>query len=246
MNHEWIYGRNAVREVLRANRRKIFRLYIQDGVQEKPPIPEIRALAKKINLPVINVTRPQLDQLAQGHQGVALETETYPYCDVVDMIILAHKRQENPFVLILDVIQDPQNMGSLLRTAEGVGVHGVILPYRETVGITPAVVNSSAGASEHLLIARNNLAQTIAYLKKQDIWVIGLEDVPEAVSPAEVRVDGGIALVVGGEGSGMRQLVRRSCDVLIRLPMRGKIHSYNAAVAGSIALYSIAEKRGWV
>jgi 23S rRNA (guanosine2251-2'-O)-methyltransferase len=96
-------------------------------------------------------------------------------------------------------------------------------------------VNSSAGASEHLLIARNNLAQTIAYLKKQDIWVIGLEDVPEAASPAEVRVDGGIALVVGGEGSGMRQLVRRSCDVLIRLPMRGKIHSYNAAVAGSIA-----------
>jgi 23S rRNA (guanosine2251-2'-O)-methyltransferase len=162
------------------------------------------------------------------------------------MIILAHKRQEDPFVLILDVIQDPQNMGSLLRTAEGVGVHGVILPYRETVGITPAVVNSSAGASEHLLIARNNLAQTIAYLKKQDIWVIGLEDVPEAVSLAEVRVDGGIALVVGGEGSGMRQLVRRSCDVLIRLPMRGKIHSYNASVAGSIALYSIAEKRGWV
>ncbi|MGB9586235.1 MAG: 23S rRNA (guanosine(2251)-2'-O)-methyltransferase RlmB [Anaerolineales bacterium] len=244
MNREWVYGRNAVREVLRANRRKTFRLYIQDGVQEKSPIPEIRGLAKKINLPISSVPRSQLDQIAHGHQGVALETETYLYSDVDAMILLARNRQEDPFILILDVIQDPQNMGSLLRTAEGVGVHGVILPYRETVGITPAVVNSSAGASEYLLIARNNLAQVIACLKKQDVWVIGLEDVSGAVLPAEVRVDRGVALVVGGEGSGIRQLVRRSCDVLMRLPMRGKINSYNAAVAGSIALYSIAEKRG--
>lgn len=243
MNHEWIYGKNAVREVLRANRRKSFRLYIQDGAQEKPPIPEIRAQAKNLAIPILTVPRVRLDQIAQGHQGVAIETEEYPYADIEEVMVLAHRMGEAPFILILDVIQDPQNLGSLLRTAEGVGVHGVILPYRQSVGITPAVVNSSAGASEHLLIVRYNLAQVIAYLKKQDVWVIGLEDVPEALPPEAIRIDGGVALVVGGEGSGMRQLVRRSCDMLMRLPMRGKINSYNAAVAGSIALYLLATTR---
>ncbi len=243
MDTEWIYGRNAVQEVLRAQRRKILRLIIQVSAQEKSPIPEIRQLAKRANIPIETVARERLDAIAHGHQGVGLEVGEYPYVDIQEILRYARAKREAPFILILDVIQDPQNLGSLLRSAECVGVHGVILPYRQAVGVTPAVVNSAAGASEHLLIARTNLAQTIEQLKKQDIWVVGLEDTPEALPPEMIKLDGALALVVGGEGSGIRKLVRQSCDLLMRLPMRGKVNSYNAAVAGSIGLFLIAQKR---
>lgn len=245
MTPEWIYGRNAVREVLSANRRQIYRLFLQIGVEEKPPIPEIRNLAKRSRIPIEAVKRYELDQIAKGHQGVALETGGYPYVgDITEILISARQKNEQPFLLILDIIQDPQNLGSLLRTAEAVGVHGVILPYRQAVGITPAVVNSSAGACEYLLVTRYNLAQALEFLKKQDVWVIGLEDAKGALLLEEINLDGALALVIGSEGSGIRQLVRRSCDIFVRLPMRGKINSYNAAVAGSIALYWMAVKRG--
>ena len=144
---------------------------------------------------------------------------------------------------MLDTLQDPQNLGTLLRTAEVVGVHGVVLPHRRTATITPAVVNASSGASEHLLIAQANLAQTIDQLKAADVWVIGLDAGAEAQPPERVRLDGAIALVVGSEGEGMRRLVRESCDLLLRLPMRGQVASLNAAVAGSIALFLAARAR---
>jgi 23S rRNA (guanosine2251-2'-O)-methyltransferase len=139
--------------------------------------------------------------------------------------------------LILDTLQDIQNLGTLLRTAEAVGVHGVLLPLRRTATITPAVVNASSGASEHLLIAQANLAQSIEHLKDENLWIVGLEGSPSAREAGDVRLDGALALVVGSEGEGMRELTRKSCDVLMKLPMVGKVESLNAAVAGSVALY---------
>ena len=160
------------------------------------------------------------------------------------MLEFAEKREEDPLILILDALHDPQNLGSLLRTAEIVGVHGVLLPPRKTASITPAVVASSSGASEHLLVAQTNLAQAIRILKDQNLWIIGLEGGPDALPLADVSLDGPLALVVGSEGQGLRPLVRKSCDVLMQLPMRGKIESLNAAVAGSVALYMIGLARG--
>ena len=168
---------------------------------------------------------------------MALEVSEYPYSNLLDMLERAERRKEPPFLLILDLLQDPQNLGTLLRTAEAVGVHGVLLPLRRTATVTPAVVHASSGACEHLLIAQLNLAQAIAALKGSNIWVIGLEGGTEAQEVSQVRLDGPLALVVGNEAEGMRSLVRSSCDVLMRLPMRGQIESLNAAVAGSVALY---------
>ena len=140
-------------------------------------------------------------------------------------------------MLILDALQDPQNLGTLLRTAECVGVHGVLLPLRHTATITPAVVNASSGASEHLLVAQVNLAQAIETLKEANVWVIGLDGGGRLSRSSGCAWMGALALVVGSEGQGLRSLVRNSCDVLVRLPMRGQVESLNAAVAGSVALY---------
>ncbi len=241
---EWITGRNAVYETLRAGRRQGFRLLVAEGVQEKGRLAEVIALARKVKIPVEAVARQRLDSLVSagqggggGHQGVALEASGYPYCALPDILEAASRRGELPFIMILDTLQDPQNLGTLFRTCEAVGVHGVLLPLRRTATVTPAVVNASSGASEHLLVAQANLAQAIAALKKVGVWVIGLQGEPPAQDLDEVRLDGPLALVVGNEGEGMRSLVRASCDVLARLPMRGQIASLNAAVAGSIALY---------
>lgn len=234
---EWITGRNPVFEVLRAKRRRPFRLQIAQGVREKGRLQEILTIAASQRLAVESVRREQLDRLAGGHQGVALEAAGYPYSSLPEIMARAVEREEEPFILILDALQDPQNLGTLLRTAEAVGVQGVLLPFRRTATVTPAVVNASSGASEHLLIAQTNLAQAIVRLKEAGVWVIGLEGGRQGEHVARVRLDGALALVVGSEGEGLRQLVRDSCDVLMRLPMRGNIGSLNAAAAGSVSLY---------
>lgn len=242
--HEWLYGRNAVYEALVAQRRAVYRLLISQTAQHKGRLAEILHLSQQRKIPIEKVSKTALASIHPSHQGVALQVGSYPYVDLEELLIYAAEQASPPFLLILDVLQDPQNVGSLLRTAEGVGIHGVLLPYRESVEITPAVVNASAGASEHLRIARANLSQAIETLKQQNIWVIGLEDTPEAQPLEKLKISAALALVVGGEGSGMRPLVRRSCDLLVRLPMKGKIHSYNAAVAGSIAIFYAALARG--
>jgi 23S rRNA (guanosine2251-2'-O)-methyltransferase len=234
---EWISGRNPIYETLQAGRRDCFRLIIAQGAQEKGRLAEILQLSQKRHIPIEYVPRPRLDAIADGHQGAALETSEYPYSAVQDILSLAGQRSEPPFLLILDALQDPQNLGTLLRTAEGVGVHGVLLPLRHTVTVTPAVVSASSGASEHLLIAQTNLAQAIETLKEAGLWVVGLEGGQQAERAGRVRLDGPLALVVGSEGQGMRPLTRASCDTLMALPMRGRVASFNAAVAGSIALY---------
>ena len=240
---ETLYSRNAVYETLRARRRDVFGLEIAEGVQEKGRLGDILRIAKERKIPVKRVQRGRLDRLKANHQGVALEASSYPYADLTDVFELAEERNEPLFVLLLDALNDPQNFGTLLRTAEVVGVHGVVIPLARTVGVTPAAVNASSGASEHLLVAQANLHQAIDALKGAGAWVIGLEgdEQPEghrqAREPGEVRLDGALGLVVGSEGEGMRPLTTRSCDILMKLPMKGQVESLNAAVAGSVALY---------
>jgi 23S rRNA (guanosine2251-2'-O)-methyltransferase len=241
---EWVAGRNPVYEVLKARRREAFRLLVADGVDEKGRLGEVLKLAAARKLPVQRVQRAQLDRLGEGHQGTALEVSAYPYVAVQDILALALQRGEPLFVLILDMLQNPQNLGTLLRSAEACGVHGVIIPLARAAEVTPAVVHASAGACEHLLVAQSNLAGAIELLKKEaDAWVIGLEGSPESRPYSQVRLDGPLALVVGNEGEGMRLLVRKHCDVLVRMPMKGSIASLNAAVAGSIMLYRALEER---
>ncbi|MCS6881422.1 MAG: 23S rRNA (guanosine(2251)-2'-O)-methyltransferase RlmB [Oscillochloridaceae bacterium] len=237
---EVLYGRNAVREALRARRRELHRLRISSGVQETGVIAEIIKLAGRAGVPVERVERQALDRQLRdvNHQGVALETGAYPYVELDACLALAAERKQAALLLLLDHLQDPQNIGTLLRTAEAVGVHGVALPGRRAAEITPAVVNASSGATEHLQIALiGNLAQTIAELQRNGVWVVGLENDETARDVYTVDLDMPLALVVGAEGVGLARLVRERCDFLVRLPIIGQIGSLNAAVAGSIALY---------
>ena len=234
---EWIVGRNPVYEVLKADRRHSFRLLTAKGVEEKGRFLEIRRLAQKKKLPVTVVPRNQLDGYGENHQGVALETSVYPYADLQTIVEKTRQSADPIFILALDIIQNPQNMGTLLRTAEAVGIQGVLIPLARAVGVTPAVVQASAGASEHLLVAPINLSQGLTQLKEEGAWVIGLEGAPDATPMDKVDLKGPVVIVVGSEGEGMRQLTRKSCDVLLKLPMLGQIESLNAAVAGSIVLY---------
>jgi 23S rRNA (guanosine2251-2'-O)-methyltransferase len=241
---EWIYGRNPVYEVLRANRRHLFQLWVAEGVGEKGRLKEIIQTCRGKGLPLRYVPRHKLDKIGQPHQGVALETSGYPYRSLDEMFERVKDSERPPFFLILDTLQDPQNLGSLLRTAEAVGIHGVLLPLKRTATVTPSVVAASSGASEHLLITQINLAQAIESLKQNDIWVVGLDGGAGSQPVDQVDLNGPIALVVGHEGQGMRRLVRESCDVLLRLPMQGQIESLNAAVAGSVVLYLVLGARG--
>jgi 23S rRNA (guanosine2251-2'-O)-methyltransferase len=235
---EFIYSRNAVYETLRAKRREVFRIQIAEGAQEKGRLDEILRIAKERKIPIEHVPRPRLDKVHQNHQGVVAEVGGYPYSDVVEILEHVNQKNESPFVLILDSLQDPQNFGTLLRTAEVIGVHGVIIPLAHTVEVTPAVVNASSGASEHLLIAQSNLSQAMGALKDSNVWIVGLDQNGETVSEKTDRHwRGAIGLVVGSEGEGLRELTRKKCDIVLKLPMRGKVESLNAAVAGSVALY---------
>ena len=240
---EWITGRNPAFEVLRARRRQVSRLWVAEGAQRQGRLAEIIDMAQQRRVPVHAVSRSDLDGIDRGHQGLALETGGYPYSDLEGIIQSAKSKQEPIFVLLLDQIQDPQNFGTLLRSAEAFGAHGVILPLARSASVTPAVVNASSGATELLLIAQHNLAQAIDRLKEAGGWMVGLEDSPQAQPPEKLNLKGGIGLVVGSEGTGLRRLVREKCDLLMRFPMQGRIDSLNAAVAGSIALYLARQAR---
>jgi 23S rRNA (guanosine2251-2'-O)-methyltransferase len=243
-----LFGRNAVRECLRAGRRTAFRLILAEGLRQNEALGELVQLAERRRVPVQTAPRAALDQLAPfgNPQGAALEVSGYPYSNLDDILALAAQRGEPPFVLLLDLLQDPQNAGALLRAAEAAGVQGVVLQERRSVEITPAVVNASAGAAEHLLVAREtNLARAMDWLKERGVWLAGLEaEAPARVD--EANLSGALGLVVGSEGEGLRRLVRDKCDLLVRLPMRGQIESLNAATAGAIALYHVWGKRGYL
>lgn len=237
-NRDLLYGRNAVREALRAGRRRLIRLSIAEGVQHDARLDEIERLARDRGVRIERAPRDRFDEVAgPGHQGVMLEASTYPYASDVDLGKLA---REQAIVLALDGIEDPRNAGTLLRTAEAVGVSLVVIPSDRAVGITPAVVNASSGAVEHLQILREtNLARWLAGARKAGLWVVGLAAGEGSQPLFETDVAAPVVLVVGSEGRGIRRLVREQCDIVVSLPMFGEIESLNAAVAGSVALYEV-------
>lgn len=245
---EYIYGHWAVMEALRANRRTIEQLLLADKTEDRGIIGEMMQIAHVRDVPIRRVPRTILDDLSQGanHQNTILRTRGYPYVDVQDILETAAERNEKPFILILDLLQDPQNVGSLMRVADAVGIHGVILQERRGVGITPSVVNASSGAVEHLNVAQvTNLVNTMKDLKKEDVWMVGFDIGEDAQPVNSANLNMGIGLVIGSEGDGIRRLVKENCDIILTLPMRGRVGSLNASTAGSIALYRAWEARNW-
>jgi 23S rRNA (guanosine2251-2'-O)-methyltransferase len=237
-SRDLIWGRHPVEEALRVPGR-VRRVLVAQGARDHG-VSVALELATAAHVHIERVPREQLERLAAGanHQGIIAVVAPWEYASVADLLAIAEARDEPPLLLALDSVQDVQNLGSLIRTAEAVGAHGVIVPEHRAAGVTPAVVKSSAGAIEHLPVAQvTNLTRTLDDLKSRDIWVYGLAG--DATQTLEtVDLDRALALVVGAEGKGLSRLVREHCDVLVSLPMRGQVNSLNAAVAGSIALYA--------
>lgn len=244
---EIIYGRRAVHESLLAGRRKYYKLILAEGGRQSGLIDEIVALARQVGAPVISARRGELDKIGDvHHQGVALEVDPYPYALLHDLLpeSPAQSREDGPLFLLLDLLQDPQNVGSLLRTAEAVGVDGVVIQRRRAVDITSTVVHTSVGATEHLRIAQvTNMVNAMRDLKALDVWIAGLEAAPDAQRYDRADLRGPLAIVVGSEGEGLRRLVRETCDFLLQIPMLGQIASLNASVAGSVTLYEALRQR---
>jgi 23S rRNA (guanosine2251-2'-O)-methyltransferase len=248
MASEFLYGHWAVMEALRAGRRSMDQLLVSETVETKGLVGEIITTATERGIAVKRVPRRIIDDLAQGanHQNTALRVGIYPYADLEDMLALASQRGEKPFILLLDLLKDPQNVGALLRVADAVGVHGVVIQERRGVAVTPAVVNSSSGAVEHLNLAQvTNLVQAMRDLKSQDVWMVGM-DVGTNLPPLDkTDLNMALGLVLGSEGEGLRRLVRDTCDLLLALPMRGSVASLNVATVGAVALYAAWQARGW-
>lgn len=243
--YDHLYRRNTVLEALRGSRRQLHRLWLQEGLRDAEQF-RVAAEARGISVEVAN--RGRLSQMAgdRSHQGVVLETGPYPYSTLDEILALAKERGEVPFLLLLDLLHGPQNVGALLRAAEACGVHGVVLQDRRAPDVTPQVVIYSAGAAEHLLIAQvTNLVKAMHRLKEADVWLVGLDMSDQAQLLGQLDLNMALALVVGHEGSGMRRLVRENCDFLLKLPMRGQVDSLNAATAGAIALYAAWQARDY-
>jgi 23S rRNA (guanosine2251-2'-O)-methyltransferase len=242
---EILFRRNPVLEALRGSRRHLHRLWLDPELprQESRPFLE---LAKGRGVPVESADRQKLGNLTRdkGHQGVALESGPYRYATLEESLALAHERGEAPLLLVLDLVQGPQNVGMLLRSAEAFGVHGVLMQERRAPDITPAMAIASAGATEHLLISQvPNLNNILRTLKQRDIWVAGAALDPTAEQLGQVDLNRPIALVIGHEGSGLRHQVQQNCDFLITIPMVGQVESLNAAVSGSILLHAARAAR---
>lgn len=241
-NTEIIYGRNAVREALRAGRR-VRRLFVALEARQDEAVQDVVRLARGRGLWPEEVPREQLDVLGPDHQGTAAAVSPFPYASWRDLLSSLQRREPPPVVLLLDTVQDPQNLGALLRTSEAVGIDAVVLPKRRAVHVTPAVVRSSAGAVEHLTVAQvPNLVRAVQDLKEVGIWVAGIDMAGDRLY-WDLDMAGPTALVLGGEDRGIGQLLKKSCDFLVRLPMRGLVNSLNAAVAGSIVLYEMVRQR---
>jgi 23S rRNA (guanosine2251-2'-O)-methyltransferase len=245
---EFLYGHWAIMEALRAGRRTMEQLLVTETVEEKGLVSEILSTAGERGVKIRRVPRRIIDDLAGGanHQNMALRAGDYPYVEVDNLLALAAERGEKPFILLLDLLKDPQNVGVLMRVADAVGVHGVILQERRGVAVTPAVVNASSGAVEHLQVGRVvNLVQTMRDLKERDVWMVGFDIGPNVPPIDKTDLNMSIGIVLGSEGEGIRRIVRDTCDLLLSLPMRGSVASLNVATVGSIALYSAWQARGW-
>ena len=239
-----IEGRNAVLELLETGK-DINKIFIANG-EKHGSINKIISIAKERRVVIVEVDRAKLNQMAMSdnHQGVIAIVPPFDYCEVEDILAEANKKQEKPFILILDGIEDPHNLGSIIRTAETAGVHGIIIPKRRAATVNSTVYKVSAGAVEHMKIARvNNLNETIKYLKDNDIWICGT-DMDAKNYYYNEKFDGPIAIVIGSEGFGMSRLVKENCDFLVKIPMKGKITSLNASVSAGIVMYEVVKQRG--
>lgn len=245
---EFLYGHWAVIEAMRSGRRRLDALMIHERAERRGSVGEAMNMAEELKAPIQRVQRRILDDLANGgnHQGLVMRVGPYPYCDLDDILDTAAKRGEKPFVLLLDLLKDPQNVGSLIRVSDAVGVHGIVIQERRSVAVTPSVVNASSGAVEHLHVAQvTNLVNAMKELKAQDIWLVGLDVGPNIPALDKTDLNMALGLVMGSEGEGLRRLVRDTCDLLMTLPMRGKVGSLNVATAGAVALYSAWSARAW-
>ncbi|WP_028400839.1 23S rRNA (guanosine(2251)-2'-O)-methyltransferase RlmB [Ectobacillus panaciterrae] len=242
MNQEYIIGRNPVIEALKSGR-DINKIWVAEGAG-KGQIQTVLHLAKEHGVIVQQSPKKKLDQMVEGnHQGVIAQVAAYQYAEVDDLFKAAEERGEAPFFLLLDEIEDPHNLGSIMRTADAVGAHGIIIPKRRAVGLTAAVAKSSTGAIEYIPVVRvTNLARTIEELKERGVWIAGTD----AKGSDDYRnLDGTmpLGLVIGSEGKGMSRLIGEKCDFLVRLPMAGKVTSLNASVAAGLLMYEVYRKR---
>lgn len=253
---EWLYGIHAVEEALRAGRRRIARVLVADGGKGARPgereagagrLAGVMEAAREARVQVERVPPARIDtivRVGQHHQGVVAEVSPFPYTPLPDLVRMCREAGPRALVMVLDSIQDPQNFGTLLRSAEAVGVTAVVMLERRQVEVTPAVSNASAGAVEHLQVCQaNNLSRAIGELQEAGLWVYALQAEPGATLYTQADLRGPVGLVVGSEGQGVGRLVRERCDGAIALPMRGKVESLNAAVAGSIVLYEVLRQR---
>ncbi|MCR4895384.1 MAG: 23S rRNA (guanosine(2251)-2'-O)-methyltransferase RlmB [Lachnospiraceae bacterium] len=237
-----IEGRNAVTEALRAGK-PIDKIYIQDGCQDGP-IVTIKREAKKTDAIVKYVTKERLDQMSETgkHQGVIAVAAAYEYATVEDILDAARKKNEDPFLLLLDGVEDPHNLGAIIRTANLAGAHGVIIPKDRAVGLTPAVARTSAGALNYTPVARvTNLSRTMEDLKKEGLWFVCAA--MDGTEMYDLNLTGPLGLVIGNEGSGVSRLVREHCDMIASIPMKGDIDSLNASVATGVLCYEVVRRR---
>jgi len=237
-----IYGRNAVTELLKSGH-SVNKIFFAEGALDGSA-QKIFALAKTAGVVVEFLRREKLDKLCGGkHQGVAALAASADYSTVEEILSTAESRNEAPFVILLDELEDPQNFGAILRTAEAVGVHGVIIPKRRSVRLNATVFKTSAGAAEYVKIAQvTNVAQTLKHLREIGLKIVGA-DMNATVDFMHAELSGAIVLVVGSEGKGMRRLTRESCDLLVKIPMVGKINSLNASAAAAVLMYEIFRRR---
>ncbi len=237
-----IAGRNPVMEAIKSGR-TIESLLIAKGERSGSLI-AIIAKAKKADIPVKDVDPKKLDFLAKGvnHQGIVAQCAVKEYSTLEDIFIIAEKRNESPFIIVLDRIEDPHNLGAIIRSAECAGAHGVIIPERRSAGLSYTVEKTSAGALEYIPVVRvKNISSTLEKLKEKGIWIYGADMGGENYK--NVNFDGAAALVIGNEGKGISPLIAKQCDVIVSIPMKGRINSLNASVAAGILMYEIASKR---
>ena len=241
--NDQVEGRNAVLELLESGR-DINKILVANG-EKHGSIHKILAIAKERKIIVTEMERNKLNQIAQtpNNQGVIAIVPPYDYCEVDDILEEAKRKNEMPFILILDGIEDPHNLGSIIRTAETAGVHGIIIPKRRAASVNSTVSKVSAGAVEYMKIARvNNINETIRYLKEQDVWICGTDiDTNTIYTKQDYKMP--IAIVIGSEGFGMSRLVKENCDFLVKIPMKGKITSLNASVSAGIIMYEVVKNR---
>ncbi len=241
VNNNILIGRNPVTEALRSDR-EIEKILVGKGTEGS--IKKIVGMARDKKIPVVMADKATLDRLSDGgpHQGVAAYVSSYSYCEVEDILEIAEKRGESPFIIILDNLEDPHNLGAIMRTAEACGAHGIIIPKRRAVGITDVVAKASVGAVEYVSCAKvSNIAQTIGKLKEKGVWIYACDMDGETYYKTDLK--GSVAIVIGSEGFGISRLVKEKCDFVVSIPMIGRITSLNASNAAAVLMCEVRKQR---